>query len=119
MDIRLEDYCCICGKKIDCLGRQIGLRGKNGDVPANICDTCNHVNSWFLHWSPSKCLRFVVTSPSKLFRRFDKGYYICAKPIGLAEEDWQDVDRCWIEVERVYETRWDCSIKPERVRQAA
>jgi len=32
-------------------------------------------------------------------------------------EEWKDgFDRIWFEVDRVYETRWDCSIAPEGVR---
>ena len=34
-------------------------------------------------------------------------------------EQWQDDDRCWREVDRVYETRWDCQPMPEGVRRAA
>ena len=35
-------------------------------------------------------------------------------------EEWIDgFDRVWFEVDKVYETRWDCSIEPERVRRAA
>lgn len=32
-------------------------------------------------------------------------------------ENWQDWDRCWREVDRVYETRWDCVSVPEGVRR--
>ncbi len=32
---------------------------------------------------------------------------------------WQDEDRIWLEIDRVYETRWDCLPVPERVRRAA
>ena len=32
---------------------------------------------------------------------------------------WQDEDRTWIEVERVYATRYDCPSVPEGVRCAA
>ena len=35
-------------------------------------------------------------------------------------EEWQDgFDLVWFEVDRVYETRWDCIAMPERVRRAA
>ncbi len=35
-------------------------------------------------------------------------------------EEWLDgFDLVWFEVDRVYETRWDCLIKPEGVRCAA
>lgn len=41
----------------------------------------------------------------------------------LLREGWQkgyqDIERTWEEVDRVYETRWDCIPMPERVRQAA
>ena len=33
--------------------------------------------------------------------------------------EWQDIDRTWLKVDRVYETRWDCRIEPEGVRQTA
>lgn len=117
--IKLEDYCCVCGKRItpEYDRRQIGFRGENGDTPANICGSCDHRNNWFMRKSVSTCLRFVVTQPSRLFRRFDRGYYIAAKPFDAL--DWDKNDRIWLEVDRVYETRWDCSIEPERVRQAA
>ena len=35
------------------------------------------------------------------------------------EESWQDEEFTFIEVERVYATRYDCAVTPERVRQAA
>lgn len=35
------------------------------------------------------------------------------------EEDWQDWDRCWLEVDRVYETRWDCMAVPGGARKVA
>lgn len=35
------------------------------------------------------------------------------------EEFLDGFDRVWFEVDKVYETRWDCPIEPERVRQAA
>jgi hypothetical protein len=48
------------------------------------------------------------------------------KTIPLAVKAWndnvkefQDTDRIWLEVDRVYETRWDCPIEPEGVRRAA
>ena len=34
-------------------------------------------------------------------------------------EVWQDKDRTWLEVDRVYETRWDCMLVPEGVRLVA
>ncbi len=35
-------------------------------------------------------------------------------------EEWLDgFDLVWFEVDKVYETRWDCSIKPEGVRLVA
>jgi hypothetical protein len=33
--------------------------------------------------------------------------------------NWQDQNRTVVEVERVYETRWDCCIVPDGVRHAA
>lgn len=117
LNIKLEDYCIICGQKIDNFSsaRQFGFRGKNGDTAASVCGHCDYVNSGFLHWSVTKCLRFVVTK--KRFARRDLGYYICAKPVDIDAENWQDMDRCWVEVERVYETRWDCKCEPEGVWQ--
>jgi hypothetical protein len=32
---------------------------------------------------------------------------------------YQDIERTWLEVDRVYATRYDCRPVPERVRQAA
>ena len=37
----------------------------------------------------------------------------------ITKVEWQDIDRIWLEVDRVYETRWDCPIAPEGVRQTA
>lgn len=34
------------------------------------------------------------------------------------EKKWQDESRTWTTVDEVYETRWDCSIEPEGVRQS-
>ena len=33
--------------------------------------------------------------------------------------DFQDIERTWLTVDQVYETRWDCMVVPEGVRQAA
>ena len=48
------------------------------------------------------------------------------KTINLAVAVWnkgtknfQDIDRTWLTVDLVYETRWDCMVTPEGVRQAA
>ena len=35
------------------------------------------------------------------------------------ESEFQDIDRIWFEVDRVYETRWDCMAVPEGVRAVA
>lgn len=43
----------------------------------------------------------------------------CGAEIKITEEMWQDISRTWEEVDRVYETRWDCPNKSEGVRQAA
>jgi len=37
----------------------------------------------------------------------------------MNEEYLDGFDRVWFEVDRVYETRWDCPIAPEGVRRAA
>ena len=37
----------------------------------------------------------------------------------MNEEFLEGFDRIWFEVDRVYETRWDCKGSPEGVRQAA
>ncbi len=49
----------------------------------------------------------------------DRWIYVVIIPEGLSEEQFQDWERCWLEVDRVYETRWDCCIAPGRARQAA
>lgn len=44
---------------------------------------------------------------------------VCPKCGYIIKIEWQDIDRTWLEVDRVYETRWDCIIAPEGVRLAA
>ncbi len=34
-------------------------------------------------------------------------------------KEFQDFDRTWLTVDQVYETRWDCMVEPEGVRQVA
>ena len=37
----------------------------------------------------------------------------------VLKNGFQDLERTWMTVDLVYETRWDCPVAPERVRQAA
>lgn len=108
--MNLSDYCVICGRDAKDSIHFVGYRGPNGDVSAFICDSCDYI-----YRQPSSRMRFITIK--KRWLRPDLGYYIAAKPCDA--EDWQDVDRIWLEVDRVYETRWDCNPMPERVRLAA
>lgn len=54
------------------------------------------------------------TQPPK--RVIEKEFY---HQVARCCKDWQDDNRCWTEVDRVYETRWDCCTVPEEVRRSA
>ncbi len=43
---------------------------------------------------------------------------VCPDCGHITKVEWQDIERTWVEVERVYLTRWDCPIQPVE-RQAA
>jgi hypothetical protein len=44
--------------------------------------------------------------------------HFCSQ-FSLIETAWQDIERIWLTVDQVYETRWDCHTTPEGVRRAA
>ena len=63
-------------------------------------------------WEGYKKVWLVWTYPYRI-------YYRETITQQLVSDKWQDIDRIWLEVDRVYETRWDCMAVPGGARQAA
>ena len=96
MNIKLEDYCVVCGNELDYRKMIIGQREINRDIPAFACKCC--ARDYKKH-------------------RKTSSWYVIARPCNSTE--WQNEDRVYIEIERVYACRYDCMAVPERVRRAA
>jgi len=89
--MRLEDYCCVCGQKIDPPHdkAQVGFRGPTEDTPAFACGACIEVHSNDLSQVIS-AMRF-IKSRKVLLGKGGAGSFICAKPIDA--EEWKGNDR--------------------------
>lgn len=105
--IPYEKYCCVCGHHINPAeySHLFDRCAPHSDAPAFRCGSCAYINYKPRWISTRKLLPWW-----HLGRWFgaDWGYYIRAKPEDCLNSDWQDQNRCWVEVERVYETRIDC-----------
>lgn len=89
--MRLEDYCCVCGQKIDPPHdkAQLGYRGVTEDTPAFACGCCIDVHSNDLGKVIS-AMRF-VKSRKGWVGSGGAGNFVCAKPVDA--EDWKGNDR--------------------------
>lgn len=100
--------------------RRIEYKLKRLNKPVRVFQCCCGSDDVYIDVSNSKyritCYRCGLRG---MFWDYKKTILAAVKAWNDNMQEFQDIDRIWLEVDRVYETRWDCIIEPEGVRQAA